>query len=102
MGKGQRHRKRVRPRVGPTPARAEGPAALTTAPSRPEESPRPLAAFSLEEVVWLVEEQRRLCDRERQVVAALVAAGTSWPVIAAALGVSRQGARQRFLRTHER
>jgi hypothetical protein len=51
-------------------------------------------------LAWLVDDQRRLRDREHAVVAELVAGGTGWPVIAASLGVSRQAARQRFLRTH--
>ena len=54
----------------------------------------------LEELSWLAGERRRLTGREQQLIVSLVAAGTPWPLIAASLGVSRQAARQRFLRTH--
>jgi hypothetical protein len=54
----------------------------------------------LEELAALVDEQRRLAQRQRQLVTELVAVGTGWPQIAAALGVSRQAARQQFVRTH--
>jgi hypothetical protein len=62
----------------------------------------PAAMSVFVELQWLVAEQRALRDRERWLVAAMVADGVAWPVIAAALGVSRQAARQRFRRTHDR
>jgi hypothetical protein len=54
----------------------------------------------LEELAAIVDEQRRLEARQRLLVAELGAVGTPWPRIAAALGVSRQAARQQFMRTH--
>src|SRR3954467_12872845 len=60
----------------------------------------PARASRLDELVALVHEQRRLSERQGQLVAELVCMGTGWPQIAAALGVSRQAARQHFLRTH--
>ncbi|GAC1578440.1 MAG: hypothetical protein NVS3B18_12190 [Candidatus Dormibacteria bacterium] len=66
-----------------------------------EESTATNSASRLAELGWLVAEQRRLEDRERDVVAELVAGGVGWPAVAEALGVSRQAARQRFLRTHD-
>lgn len=59
---------------------------------------QPAAKSDLAELACLDQEQRRLKDRERQVVDALAGEGIAWPVIAAVLGISRQGARQRFLR----
>ena len=47
----------------------------------------------------------RRCELERAIereVDRLAAAGVGWPVIAAALGVSRQGARQASMRRRER
>ena len=46
----------------------------------------------------LVEQLGRAQDAVDAEVDRLVAASVSWPVIAAALGVSRQAARQRWLR----
>ncbi|MDP3714478.1 MAG: hypothetical protein Q8R60_18585 [Mycobacteriales bacterium] len=102
MGHRQRQRKRVRPRPAPPLAVAQTSGALAAAalsPARPTAPPP--SGSALEELAWLVAEQRRLSDRQRQVVAALVADGTAWPAIAATLDVSRQAARQRYLRTHE-
>ena len=48
----------------------------------------------------LVEELGRAQDAVDAEIDRLVGAGVSWPVIAAALGVSRQAARQRWLRRH--
>ncbi len=56
----------------------------------------------LEELAALVDEQRRLAARQRRLVAELADVGTPWPRIAAVLGVSRQAARQQFMRTRER
>jgi predicted ArsR family transcriptional regulator len=61
-----------------------------------------LQTSRLEELAGLVDEQRRLADRQRRLVVELVAVDTPWPRIAAALGVSRQAARQHFMRTHAR
>jgi hypothetical protein len=54
----------------------------------------------LEALAALVDEQHRLAQRQHQLVTELVEVGTGWPRIAAALGVSRQAARQQFMRTH--
>jgi hypothetical protein len=59
----------------------------------------PARTSGLEELVAVVQEQRRLSARQRSLVADLVRTGTGWPQIAAALGVSRQAARQQYLRT---
>ena len=97
MGKRQRRRTRQRPLstegAGSEPVVWPGPAwaPLPVDPAR---------TSGLEELVALVHEQRRLSERQRRLVADLVGLGTGWPQIAAALGVSRQAARQQFLRTH--
>jgi hypothetical protein len=97
MGKRQRRRTRQQPlsRV----------AALQSDPnllSDPAWAPPLLSGqvSRLEELAALVDEQRRLAERQRRLVAELADVGTPWPRIAAALGVSRQAARQQFVRTH--
>jgi DNA-binding NarL/FixJ family response regulator len=92
---GKRQRKRVRQQ----PLSAAG---SITSETNPWHVPSlsPAMTSGLQELAGLVDEQGRLSDRQRRVVAELVAAGTSWPAIAAALGVTRQAARQQFLRTH--
>jgi hypothetical protein len=97
MGKRQRRRTRQQPlsteRAGQSdPGLWLGPAWAT--PLDPGQ------ISGLEELAALVDEQRRLAERQCQLVAELVAVGTGWPRIAAALGVSRQAARQQFVRTH--
>jgi hypothetical protein len=46
----------------------------------------------------LITEQRKLQERIDAEVDQLADAGSSWPAIAAVLGVTRQAARQRHLR----
>lgn len=97
---GKRQRKRVRQL--PLSAESAVPAQTSTrldawwSPSPIDEA----VASEIEQLAQLVEEQRRLTDRQRELVAHLVAAGTGWPRIASALGISRQAARQQFVRTH--
>ena len=94
MGKRQRARDRARS-IRPIDA-----APCATAETAGTAEPRRPSMSDLEELTWLAEERRRLGDREQEIIVALVAAGTPWPAISASLGVSRQAARQRFLRTH--
>lgn len=51
------------------------------------------------ELVLLVRRRRRLDDDIAAEVARLRAAGVSWTIIGQALGISRQGARQRYAGT---
>ena len=84
----------------PTARSREGdpsPAAQTsTSPARADRAPTRSGA--LEELKQLARERRAVCDRIDAVVDELVANGVGWPRIAAALGVTRQGARQTYLR----
>ena len=97
MGRRQRQRKRVRPRVRPSAALP----VVEPAEGAPPPPASPAAASALAELARLVDQQRRLAARERDLVTALVAAGTPWPVIGSVFGVSRQAARQRFLRARD-
>lgn len=94
MGKRQRKRQRQQPLSPSRSTQAAHDRALSPLRVGLTDSP------SLSELMQLVDEQRRLSERQRTLVAELVAAGTGWPQIAPALGVSRQAARQQFLRTH--
>lgn len=54
------------------------------------------AEGELPELVRLVRQRARLDEAIRAEVLRLRRAGASWTIVGAALGVSRQGARQRF------
>lgn len=99
MGKRQRRRTRQRPLSG---GRAASAPIVWPGPAWAPLPVDPAKNSALGELVALVLEQRRLSERQRELVAELVGMGTGWPQIAAALGVSRQAARQQFLRTHAR
>jgi DNA-directed RNA polymerase specialized sigma24 family protein len=95
MGKRQRKRQRRQPLSGERSKQTAPHVAAWTLPSL-----QPLVTSALEELAEVVDEKQRLDERQRALIAELVAAGTSWPRIAVALGVSRQAARQQFMRTH--
>src|SRR5438045_1847968 len=97
MGKRQRRRTRQQPL-----SRVAAPQSDPNLLCGPAGAPPLLSGqvSRLEELAVLVEEQRRLTQRQRQLVSELVEVGTGWPRIAAALGVSRQAVRQQFVRTH--
>jgi hypothetical protein len=97
MGKRQRRRTRQQPLSTGTTRRSEPSLWLGPAWASPLD---PGQISGLDELAALVDEQRRLAERQRKLVAELVHVGTGWPRIAAALGVSRQAARQQFVRTH--
>lgn len=95
MGKRERRRRRERSvaTAVPTPP----------VPRRREASPAAIAvaADSLTcQLAALAERQRAAQVDVDGEVDRLVAAGVGWPPIASALGVSRQAARQRWLRRH--
>ena len=98
MGKRQRRRDRQQSLAKPMPQ----PHPLSI-PRRHDQWPafvRLAGAALTRELVTLVDQQREAeaaIDRE---VDRLVRLGVSWPLIADALGVSRQAARQRWLRRH--
>src|SRR3954471_20701751 len=96
MGKRQRRRTRQQALSTGKARRSEPSVSLGAAWGSPLD---PGQISGLKELAAIVNEQRRLEERQRQWVAELVCVGTVWPQIAAALGVSRQAARQQFLRT---
>lgn len=87
MGKRSRFRIRLvarqRPPLPPPPA--------TTVPGE---------SSDLARLAGLAARHRQLADAIDAEVDVLAAAGTSWPLIAAALGMTRQAARQRYHRRH--
>jgi hypothetical protein len=78
--------------------RARAAAAATT--STPWESTPRDGTAGLEELARLVRRQAAIEQRIDGVIENLVAAGIGWARIGAVLGVSRQAARQRYLRRH--
>lgn len=89
MGKAARKRQERRREQ---PARVSARSGVRqAAPVRPESDPLEVLRHSVE--------RRRALDRDQAAaVAAALARGYSWRLIGDALGVSRQAARQRFLR----
>ncbi len=87
MGKRSRSRIRLAARQGrPVP-----PPPAATVPGEPS---------GLDLLAALSARQRELAEAVDAQVGVLAAAGTPWPAIAAALGVTRQAARQRHRRRH--
>lgn len=87
MGKRSRSRIRLAARQGrPLP-----PPPAAAVPGEPS---------GLARLTALAARQRELAEAVDAQVDVLAAAGTPWPAIAAALGVTRQAARQRYRRRH--
>ena len=84
-GMGKRSRQRRRDAVAVVEA--------VRGPPAPDEQPQP-------DLVLLVRRRQRLDADIAAEVARLRVAGVSWTVIGQALGISRQGARQRYAGTH--
>ena len=96
MGKRQRRRQRQQSLAKPMPQ----PPALSI-PRRHDQRPafvRLAGAAMTRELAALVDRQWEAEAATYREVDRLVRLGVSWPLIAAALGVSRQAARQRWLR----
>ncbi len=69
-------------------------------PLPPPPAPVPRQPSGLARLAALAAHHRELAAAIGSQVDALAAAGTPWPQIAAALGVTRQAARQRYHRRH--
>jgi hypothetical protein len=92
MGKRKRRRRRERLITPPQPVTpGQRPA---SAPTGVRPTVQPVAA----QLQHLVEQRRTTEIAVDEEIARLLAAGVGWPMIAAALDVSRQAARQRWLR----
>jgi hypothetical protein len=91
MGRASRRRRALGYRPKPVPV-------FTVAPEPKPEAPILgwQALRALDDLAVLVEERRLLDARIAEIVTGLAAVGVSWAEIGRSLGMTRQGARQRY------